>query len=100
MRIPSDKSPFLDAQRASDKKTVESPAKAAESTDAQRASEAAALPSRSLDQTVQSSDAAARELESTVAARLEEVRDQLRAGTYAIDYERLARRMMEDGFGS
>ena len=97
MRIPSDKSGLIDAPLAREK-SVES-SKPAEGAAAARPSEAA-LPSASLDQTVADADLAAREFEQTISARLEQVRDQLRSGTYPVDYERLAQRMLEDGFGS
>jgi anti-sigma28 factor (negative regulator of flagellin synthesis) len=98
MRIPSNKPSFIDAPVARDK-AVESPNKPAEGAAAPRSSEAA-LPSASLDRAVADTDLAAREFEQTISARLDQVKEQLRAGTYAVDYERLAQRMLEDGFGS
>jgi anti-sigma28 factor (negative regulator of flagellin synthesis) len=99
MRIPSNKPTFIDAPKSRDKTAVESPGKTADSATVSRSSDAATT-SASLDQTVQDTDMAAREFEKTISARLTEVKEQLRAGTYAVDFERLARRMMEDGFGS
>ena len=97
MRIPSNKPSFIDAPVARDK-AVESPNKPAEGAAAPRSSEAA--PPSSLGRAVADADLAAREFEQTISARLDQVREQLRAGTYAVDYERLAQRMLEDGFGS
>lgn len=98
MRIPSDKPIFVELPQARDKNAVDPASKPAEVSAA--ALPSAALPSATLDRTVQEADMAAREFEQTISARLAEVRDQLRAGNYAVDYERLAQRMAEDGFGS
>jgi anti-sigma28 factor (negative regulator of flagellin synthesis) len=100
MRIPNDKPVFTDPLRTRDKAaTVESPARPAQGAGVTRAGDAA-IPSASLDQALQDTDTATRAFESTIAARLAEVKDQLRSGTYGIDYERLASSLLEDGFGS
>jgi anti-sigma28 factor (negative regulator of flagellin synthesis) len=100
MRIPSDKSTFSDPLRTRDKAgSVESAPRSGDAAASSRPTDAA-IPASTLDQTVQDTDAAARAFESGIAARLDQVKDQLRSGNYAVDYERLAQRMMEDGFGS
>jgi len=100
MRIPSDKSTLSDPLRARDKAgSVESGPKSADAAASARPTDAA-IPAATIDQAVQDTDAAARAFESGIAARLDQVKDQLLSGTYAVDYERLAQRMMEDGFGS
>ncbi len=98
MRIPSDKPIYTEAPQAREKTAVEGQTKTAETAAAKPSD--AAIPSASLDQTVQDTDMAAREFEKTISARLDEVREQLLAGNYAVDFERLAQRMLEDGFGS
>jgi len=100
MRIPSDKPAYTEAPKARDKNAVEGQSQTAETAPVPAPKNAAALPSASLDQTVQDTDMAAREFEKTISARLDEVREQLLAGNYAVDFERLAQRMLEDGFGS
>lgn len=98
MRIPSDKPIFTEAPKAREKSAVDQSTRTSE-TAAVRPDDAA-VPSASLDQAVLETDMAAREFEKTIAARLDEVREQLLAGNYSVDFERLAQRMMEDGFGS
>lgn len=98
MRIPSDKPIYTEAPKAREKAAVGKSSRTSE-TAAVRPDDAAAA-SASLDQAVLDTDMAAREFEKTISARLDEVREQLLAGTYSVDFERLAQRMMEDGFGS
>lgn len=100
MRIPSDKPIYTEAPKAREKTAVEGQSKTAETAAVPAPKSDAAVPSASLDQTVQDTDMAAREFEKTISARLHEVREQLLAGNYAVDFERLAQRMLEDGFGS
>ncbi len=102
MRIPSDKPIYTEPPKAREKTAVEGQIRAPEATSAVPAPKTgdAAVPSASLDQAVQDTDMAAREFEKTISARLDEVRQQLLAGNYAVDFERLAQRMLEDGFGS
>ncbi|SRR6266511_2823351 len=98
MRIPSNKPPIIDTPKARDKRAAGSPARAAESAPPVRTD--AAVPSPSLDRVAQDADVASREFEQTIAARLDQVREQLRGGTYQIDYDRLAQRILEEGLGS
>lgn len=98
MRIPSSKPPFIETTKAPEKKAAESSARSAETSAAPASS--AALPSTSLGHTVQNADVASREFEQTIAARLDEVREQLKSGNYVVDYDRLAKRIAEEGLGS
>ena len=98
MRIPSDKPIHVEAPKAREKAAVDQSTRTAETAAARPAD--AAVPSASLDQAVLDTDIAAREFEKTISARLDEVKQQLMAGNYSVDFERLAQRMMEDGFGS
>jgi len=98
MRIPSNKPPVIDPPKPRDKRGVESPARPGESAPAPHA--AAAVPSPSLDRVAQDAYVASHEFEQTIAARLDQVKEQIRGGTYQVDYERLAQRLMEEGLGS
>lgn len=98
MRIPSDKPSYIELPRAREKSSTDGTVRSGDAPTATRAD--VAQPSASLDRTVHEADVASRELEQTIAARLDEVREQLRGGTYAIDYDRLAERMSDEGFGS
>jgi anti-sigma28 factor (negative regulator of flagellin synthesis) len=99
MRIPSDKPTFAELPRTREKTGPSAPARATEGRAAVRPGEPA-LPAESVSRAVQDADIASREFEKTISARLDEVREQLRGGTYGIDYDRLASRMADEGFGS
>jgi anti-sigma28 factor (negative regulator of flagellin synthesis) len=45
-------------------------------------------------------ESATRELDASISARLDQVKEQLQSGNYAVDYDRLARRLADEGFGS
>jgi len=98
MRIPGDKPSYIDLPKAREKAPTDGASRAAGSANAAR-TDAAAAPA-SVDPAIHDADIAAREFEQTISARLDQVREQLRGGTYAIDYNRLAQRMVDEGFGS
>lgn len=98
MRIPGSNLPEVDTSQLREKPGTEQ-AKQPQEIDAPRIEEAA-VASASIDRTVVDVEAATRELHESISARLEQVREQLRSGTYAVDYDRLARRMADEGFGS
>ena len=98
MRIPSDKPSYIEIPRTRDKPSTDGAVRSGDASTQTRAE--GAQPSASLDRTVLEADVASREFEQSIAARLDQVREQLRGGTYAIDYDRLAQRMSDEGLGS
>lgn len=101
MRIPSDKPSYIELPRTREKPSTDGTARSGDASAASTATRAeGAQPSASLDRTVLEADVASREFEQSIAARLDQVREQLRGGTYAVDYDRLAQRMADEGFGS
>lgn len=100
MRIPSDKPSYIELPRTREKPSTDGTARPGDAAAAQATRADGAQPSASLDRTVLEADVASREFEQSIAARLDQVREQLRGGTYAIDYDRLAQRMADEGFGS
>jgi anti-sigma28 factor (negative regulator of flagellin synthesis) len=98
MRIPSDKPPLVEQPITRDK-TATDPASRPTGSSTTRTSDAG-LPSATLERAVQDAEIATREFEQTIAARLEQVGQQLLDGNYAIDYDRLAQRLAEEGFAS
>jgi anti-sigma28 factor (negative regulator of flagellin synthesis) len=96
MRIDSNKPTFVEPAVTREKSGTDAPTRAVDTPSIGEA----ALTSESVGTVAQSADVAAREFEQTIAARLDQVREQLRSGTYAIDYDRLAQRLSEEGFGS
>lgn len=98
MRIPSDKPSYIELPRPREKASTDGTVRSGDAPTQARAE--SAQPSTGLDRTVLEADVASREFEQTIAARLDQVREQLRGGTYAIDYDRLAQRMSDEGFGS
>jgi anti-sigma28 factor (negative regulator of flagellin synthesis) len=95
MRIDSNKPTYLEPAKTREKTGTDAPNR----IEAPRVGDAA-LTSESVGAVAQDADVAAREFEQSIAARLDQVREQLRSGNYAIDYDRLAQRMAEEGFGS
>ena len=100
MRIPSDKPSYIELPRTREKPSTDGTARSGDAAAANTTRADGAQPSASLDRTVLEADVASREFEQSIAARLDQVREQLRGGTYAIDYDRLAQRMSDEGFGS
>jgi anti-sigma28 factor (negative regulator of flagellin synthesis) len=100
MRIPSDKPSYIELPRAREKPSTDGTARSGDAAASTPTRAEGAQPSASLDRTVLEADVASREFEQSIAARLDQVREQLRGGTYAIDYDRLAQRMADEGFGS
>jgi flagellar biosynthesis anti-sigma factor FlgM len=97
MRVPSNKPIYTEAPKARDKAAVDQSTRTAGAA-AVRPGDA--VSSSSLNQAVLETDMAAREFEKTIGARLEQVKQELMAGNYSVDFDRLAQRMMDDGFGS
>ena len=97
MRINSSKPPIIAPPKPREKSAVESSGKAAEDSAAARAGDAA---EPSVDRTARKADSASARLDDAIAARLADVSQQLRSGTYVVDYERLARRVAEEGLVS
>lgn len=95
MRIPGSKAPVIDQPIVREKAGAESASRTAQSGGSSRVGETAV--SSGLDRTVLDAEAAGREIEQSIATRLEEVREQLRGGSYSVDYDRLARRLAEEG---